>query len=106
MSEKQSKKLFADPGTTALVKRLIWEQASAQKWRYVLTGILALIAAAATGLGAYLIKYVIDAAYVDKNLNGIIYLGFVTAVIFLVKAVSIYLSSVSLARIGNRIIAE
>ena len=53
-----------------------------------------------------MIKYVIDAAYVDKNLNGIIYLGFVTAIIFLVKAISIYLSSVSLARIGNRIIAE
>ena len=106
MSASKSKNVLADAGALALVKRLLVEQASVQKWRYAFTGFLALIAAGATGLGAYLIKYVIDAAYVDKNLNGIIYLGIVTAVIFLVKAISIYLSSVSLAKIGNRIIAE
>ena len=48
------------------------------------------IAAGATALGAYLIGNVINAAYVDKNLPGIIVLALVTAVIFLVKALSTY----------------
>ena len=63
------------------------------------------VAAGATALGAYLIGNVINAAYVDKNLPGIIVLALVTAVIFLVKALSTYGSSVMLSRIGNRIVA-
>ena len=47
----------------------------------------------------------INAAYVDKNLPGIIVLALVTAVIFLIKALSTYGSSVMLSRIGNRIVA-
>jgi ATP-binding cassette, subfamily B, bacterial MsbA len=63
------------------------------------------VAAAGTALGAYLIGNVINAAYVDKNLPGIIVLALVTALIFLIKALSTYGSSVMLARIGNRIVA-
>ena len=47
----------------------------------------------------------INAAYVDKNLPGIVVLALVTAVIFLVKALAHLRPSVMLARIGNRIIA-
>ncbi len=56
------------------------------------------VAAAATALGAYLIGNVINAAYVDKNLPGIIVLALVTALIFLIKALSAYGSSVMMAR--------
>jgi ATP-binding cassette, subfamily B, bacterial MsbA len=106
MSDSKSKKLLADPGALALVKRLLKEQARPQWKRYVLVGILMLIAGAATGLGAYLIKDVINAAYVDKNLQGIFVLGIVTSCIFMVKAIATYHFSVALAKIGNRIVAE
>lgn len=68
--------------------------------------VLMAIAAGATALGAYLIGDVINQAYVDRNLSGIILLGLVTAFIFAIKAAAHYFSSVQLARIGNRIVAE
>ena len=99
--------LFADPaGTPALIRRLLVEQAAGQWRRYALAFGLMGIAAASTALGAYLIGDVINQAYVHKNLPGIIILAVVTAVIFMVKAMATYGQALTLARIGNRIIAE
>ena len=58
-----------------------------------------------TALGAYLIGDVINAAYVDKNLTGIIVLALVTAIIFMIKGMATYGQALMLARIGNRIVA-
>jgi subfamily B ATP-binding cassette protein MsbA len=99
--------LFADPhGTPALVRRLLVEQAAGQWRRYAFAFGLMGIAAAATALGAYLIGDVINLAYVHKNLPGIFWLALATAVIFTVKALATYGSALTLARIGNRIIAD
>src|SRR6266508_3530397 len=99
--------LFADPhGTLTLIRRLLFEQACAQRARYGVAAIFMLIAAVSTALGAYLIGPVINSAYVDKNLAGIIILALVTAVIFMVKAMATYGGALILARIGNRIVAE
>jgi ATP-binding cassette, subfamily B, bacterial MsbA len=98
--------LFADPnGTLALVRRLLLEQAAGQWRRYLLAFGLMGVAAAMTALGAYLIGDVINQAYVHKNLPGIFWLALATAVIFMVKALATYGSSLTLARIGNHIIA-
>ena len=88
-----------------LIRRLLTEQALSQWQRYATAFALMAVAAGATALCAYLIGNVINAAYVDKNLPGIIVLAIVTAVIFLVKAISTYGSSVMMAKIGNRIVA-
>src|SRR5438105_13370688 len=99
--------LFADPdGAPALVRRLLIEQAAQQWRRYALAFGLMAIAAASTTLGVYLVGPVINAAYVDKNLPGIIVLAFATAVIFMIKGMATYGGALQLARIGNRIIAE
>jgi ATP-binding cassette, subfamily B, bacterial MsbA len=99
--------LFADPsGTPALVRRLLWEQAAGQWRRYARAFGLMGVAAATTALGAYLIGDVINQAYVHKNLPGIFWLALATAVIFMVKALATYGSALTLARIGNHIIAE
>jgi len=98
--------LFADPdGTPAMVRRLLMEQAAGQWRRYAYAFALMGIAAAATALGAYLIGDVINQAYVHKNLPGIFWLALITAVIFSVKALATYGSSLTLARIGNGIVA-
>ncbi len=100
-------RLFADPnGTPALVRRLLVEQAARQWRRYALAFGLMVIAAASTALGAYLIGDVINLAYVHKNLPGIFWLALVTAAIFMVKALATYGSALTLARIGNSIIAD
>src|SRR5882724_7699484 len=88
-----------------LIRRLLTEQALSQWKRYALAFALMAIAAGATALSAYLIGDVINAAYVDKNLPGIIVLALVTAVLFLIKAVATYGHTVMLSRIANRIIA-
>jgi ATP-binding cassette subfamily B protein len=64
------------------------------------------IAAASTSLGAYLIGDVINQAYVHKNLPGIVVLAVVTATIFLIKGFATYGQAITLARIGNRIVAD
>jgi ATP-binding cassette, subfamily B, bacterial MsbA len=100
-------RLFADPhGAPALVRRLLVEQAARQWRRYALAFGLMLIAAVTTALGAYLIGDVINLAYVHKNLPGIFWLALATAAIFMVKALATYGSALTLARIGNSIIAE
>ncbi len=89
----------------ALIHRLLTEQALGQWRRYAVAFALMALSAGMTALGAYLIGDVINAAYVDKNLPGIVMLAFVTAGIFAVKGLATYGHSVMLARIGNRIVA-
>ena len=63
MSGSKSKYRLNDPGNAfLLIRRLLVEQAAAQWPRYLQAFCFMLVAAGATGLGAYLIKYVIDAA--------------------------------------------
>src|SRR5712691_6387580 len=99
--------LFADPhGTPALIRRLLREQAAGRWKHYVRAFGLLGIAAVSTAAGAYLIGDVINAAYVDKNLKAIVILALVAAVIFMIKAIATYLGALTLARIGNSIVAE
>ena len=106
MPGSQLNSRWADPNSVrSLVRRLLFEQAFGQWKRYAVAFALMAVAAGATALSAYLIGNVINAAYVDKNLTGIIVLALVTAVLFLVKALATYGHTVMLSRIGNRIIA-
>lgn len=89
----------------AIIHRLLTEQALGLWRRYVVAFALMAVAAGATALGAYLIGNVINAAYVDKDLPGIIVLAMVTAVIFMIKGATSYGSAVMMSQIGNRIIA-
>ena len=106
MPGSQLNSKWADPNSVrSLVRRLLFEQAFGQWKRYAVAFALMAVAAGATALSAYLIGNVINAAYVDKNLPGIVVLALVTAVIFMVKAISTYGSSVMMAKIGNHIVA-
>jgi ATP-binding cassette subfamily B protein len=89
-----------------LVRRLLTEQAFGQWRRYAIAFVLMGVAAGATALGAYLIGDVINAAYVDKNLPGIVTLAIVTAAIFAIKGAATYGQAVMLSKIGNRIVAD
>src|SRR4051812_29424430 len=106
MPGSKLKSKWADPNNVrSLVRRMLLEQALGQWRRYAAAFVLMAAAAGATALSAYLIGNVINAAYVDKNLPGIIMLALVTAVLFLIKALATYGQSVMLSRIGNRIVA-
>ncbi|MDO9413317.1 MAG: ABC transporter ATP-binding protein [Pseudolabrys sp.] len=89
-----------------LVKRLLTEHGAVHWPKYVIAFVLMALSAACTAGSAYLIGDVINEAYVNRNLNGIVILGFITALLFTVKGLATYGHTVVLSRIGNRIIAD
>jgi ATP-binding cassette subfamily B protein len=90
----------------ALIRRLLTEQGLVHWRKYAVAFALMAVAAACTAFSAYLIGDVINQAYVNRNLPGIIVLGAITVVLFSVKGVATYGHSVMLSRIGNRIVAD
>jgi ATP-binding cassette subfamily B protein len=101
------RKITDDPyGAAQLVRRLVMEQASVYWRRYLLAFSLMAVAAAATALSAYLLGQVINQAYVDRNLQGIMILSVVSLAIFTVKGAATYGQSVILTQIKNAILAN
>src|SRR5882757_4572263 len=97
-----------DPRYTAsaLIRRLLLDQGLLHWRKYAVAFTLMAISAGCTALSAYLIGDVINQAYVNKNLPGIVVLGAITAALFAVKGVATYGHSVLLSHIGNRIVAN
>ena len=93
-------------GTIALIRRLLAEQGLVHWRKYAFAFTLMAISAGCTALSAYLIGDVINQAYVNKNLAGIIILGGITAALFATKGLATYGHSVILSQIGNRIVAD
>ncbi|MFY9686701.1 MAG: ABC transporter ATP-binding protein [Pseudolabrys sp.] len=93
-------------GALPLIRRLLTEQGLAHWRKYAIAFVLMAVAAGCTAFSAYLIGDVINQAYVNRNLPGIIVLGAITVVLFSVKGLATYGHSVMLSRIGNRIVAD
>ena len=93
-------------GALALIRRLLTEQGLVHWPKYAVAFTLMGLAAACTALSAYLIGDVINQAYVNRSLRGIVILGVITAVLFAIKGFATYGHSVMLSRIGNRIVAN
>jgi ATP-binding cassette subfamily B protein len=90
----------------ALVKRLLSEQGFTHWRKYAVAFVLMAVSAGCTAASAYLIGDVINQAYVNRNLPGIVMLGGITALLFTVKGITTYGHSVLLSQIGNRIVAD
>jgi ATP-binding cassette, subfamily B, bacterial MsbA len=93
-------------GALALIRRLLTEQGFAHWHKYALAFTLMAVAAGCTAFSAYLVGDVINQAYINRNLPGIIILGVITVVLFTIKGFATYSHSVLLSRIGNRIVAD
>jgi ATP-binding cassette subfamily B protein len=101
------KKITDDPyGAAILVRRLIMEQGAAYWRRYLMAFALMAVSAATTAGSAYLLGQVINQAYVDKNVRGIMILSGVTVVIFIIKGAATYGHQVILSKISNAILAN
>ena len=90
----------------ALIRRLLTEQGLVHWRKYAVAFTLMAVSAACTAMSAYLIGDVINQAYVNHNLPGIIILGGITAALFTVKGLATYGHTVLLSHIGNRIVAN
>ncbi|UYO38981.1 ABC transporter ATP-binding protein/permease [Rhodopseudomonas palustris] len=101
------RKITDDPyGAWQLIRRLVMEQAAAYWRRYALAFGLMAIAAAATSGSAFLLGKVINQAYVDRDLQGIMFWSIVTLVVFTLKGAATYGQSVILTQIKNAILAN
>jgi ATP-binding cassette, subfamily B, bacterial MsbA len=92
--------------TYVLVRRLLVDEALGHWPRYAVAFVLMAIAAGATALTAYLLGSMTNEAYVNRNYHGIVVIGLIAMVIFVVKGFATYGSTVMLSWIGNRIIAD
>ncbi|HTB04675.1 MAG TPA: ABC transporter ATP-binding protein [Bradyrhizobium sp.] len=101
------KKITDDPyGAAILIRRLISEQGLAYWRRYLLAFVLMGISAGATALSAYVLGQVINKAYVDRDVRGIVILSGITALLFILKGIATYGHQVILSKISNAILAN
>jgi ATP-binding cassette subfamily B protein len=100
-------KITDDPyGAAALIRRLIMEQGATYWRRYLMAFSLMAVSAATTAGSAYLLGEVINQAYINKDVRGIMILSLVVIVIFAIKGAATYGHSVILSRISNAILAN
>ena len=101
------KKITDDPyGAAVLIRRLVMEQGAAYWRRYLLAFVLMGVSAGATAGSAWVLGQVINQAYVDKNVRGIVILSLVTMVLFMLKGAATYGHTVILSKISNAILAN
>jgi ATP-binding cassette subfamily B protein len=101
------RKITDDPyGAAILIRRLVMEQGAAYWRRYLVAFVLMAVSAGATAGSAWLLGEVINQAYVDKNVRGIVILSLVTIAVFTLKGAATYGHSVILSQISNAIIAN
>ena len=89
-----------------LIRRLLIDEALGHWRRYAVAFALMGVAAGATALTAYLLGTMTNTVYLAHNYRTIVLLGLLAIVIFTVKGLATYSSTVVLSRIGNRIVAD
>jgi ATP-binding cassette, subfamily B, bacterial MsbA len=92
--------------TYPLLRRLLVDEALGHWPRYASAGALMAVVAGTTAFSAYLLGTMINVAYVAKNYREIVAFGILAMLVFTVRGLATYGSSVVLSWIGNRIRAE
>ncbi len=95
-----------DYATFPLIRRLLVDEALTYWPRYVYAFALMGLAAAGTALSAYLLGSMTNEAYVKRDFHGIVMIGMIAVAIFVVKGFATYGATVTLSKIGSRIIAN
>ncbi len=95
-----------DAGDMAVVRRLFTENIGAHVPNYVAATVLMAMTAAATGASAWIMKDIVNSIFVSRRGELLLPIALAVVVIFLVKGVAAYGSSVIMSRIGARIVAD
>ena len=90
----------------AIIPRLMATDGRRHARRYALAFVFMFIVAASTALAAYLMKDVINRIFVEQKYWAIWVLAGAIIVLYTVKGFSAYGQAVTMARIGNRIVAD
>jgi subfamily B ATP-binding cassette protein MsbA len=107
MLDRLQRGFFADPnGAAALIRRLFADHGRTHWRRYARSLGFMAVGAACTASLAYLFGYGINQAYVAKSFEGVALVSFAGIAAFALKGAVAYGQAVTLARIGNRIVAD
>ena len=107
MLESKLQQSRTEPGGAfGLVRRLLTEYGVARWQGYAIAFGLMGVAAACTGLYAYLAGDIVNQAYVKRDLTGVVVAGVLALLMFTLRGAAIYGQAVMLSRIGNSIVAE
>jgi subfamily B ATP-binding cassette protein MsbA len=106
MAEKASSSRIDPHTAAALVRRLLTEYGLTRWKRYVFAFALMGLGAACTALTAYMIRDIVNEAYVEKNFPGVVQIAVLTFLLFVIRGLSHYGHAVILLRIGNSIVAD
>jgi ATP-binding cassette subfamily B protein len=90
----------------ALLARILRENGRAYGPRYAAAFAFMFIFAGATALSAWMMRDVINLIFVDRDPTALAWIPGAVLALFAVKGLASYLQEVSLARIGNRFVAE
>jgi len=89
-----------------IIPRLLVTDGRRHAWRYARAFVFMALVAGSTALSAYMMKHVVDRIFVEGNYLAVWILGFSLLGLFAVKGLATYGQLVTLAKIGNRIIAD
>ncbi len=89
-----------------LIPRLLATDGRQHAWGYARAFVCMAIVAGTTALAAYMMKHVVDRIFVDGNYAMVWILGGSLMGLFALKGLATYGQMVTLAKIGNRIIAD
>lgn len=89
-----------------IIPRLLATDGRRHAWRYARAFVFMALVAASTALSAYMMKHVVDRIFVEGNYLAVWVLGLSLLGLFTVKGLATYGQLVTLAKIGNRIIAD
>ena len=89
-----------------IVPRLLATDARKHMWRYARAFFYMAIIAVTTALSAYLMKHVVDRIFVEGDYQAVWILGFSLMALFTIKGFASYGQMVTLAKVGNRIVAD
>jgi ATP-binding cassette, subfamily B, bacterial MsbA len=106
MAEKASSNRIDPHTAAALVRRLLTEYGLTRWKRYAFAFALMGLGAACTAVTAYMIRNLVNEAYVAKNFPGVVEIAVLTFCLFVIRGLSNYGHAVILLRIGNSIVAE
>jgi subfamily B ATP-binding cassette protein MsbA len=98
--------IFLPREDQAIIARLLREKWREYAPRYAVAFAFMFIVAGTTAMSAWLMKDVINKIFVERDQAAVIWLPFVVIVLYMAKGAATYFQEVTMARIGNRMVAE
>jgi ATP-binding cassette subfamily B protein len=95
-----------DASTIGIIRRLVAENFWAYAPKYLGAFILMAVFAGCTAASAWLMKDVVNRIFVAQDRVAMVWLPIVICCLFVAKGFAAYFQEISLARVGNRIVAD